>query len=112
MERETAEESKTQTKEEEKVGIESIYDLKKTTLSQSIIRQQKINYPKCIESIQFSSFNPVPADRRQQGDLFYITVKTLDVGERGITACVNGFYVNNNVEGSTFNPSPSTKKGA
>ena len=52
----------------------------------------------------------MPADRRQQGDLFYISVKTLDVGERGITACANGFYVNNNVEGQTFNPSPSTRK--
>lgn len=37
-------------------------------------------------------------------------MKTLDVGERGITACVNGFYVNNNAEGVTFNPTPSTKK--
>lgn len=39
-------------------------------------------------------------------------MKTLDVGERGITCCVNGFFVNNNVEGSVFNPSPSNKKSA
>jgi hypothetical protein len=52
----------------------------------------------------------VPSARKLQGDLFYINVKTLDVGERGITCCVNGFYVNNSVEKSTFNPNPSTRK--
>jgi len=70
----------------------------------------KYQYTKCIESIQFSSFNPAPAARKLAGDLFYLTVKTLDAGERGITCCVNGYYVNNCVEKTTFNPKPSQKK--
>lgn len=87
-------------------------DLTRSTLAENILKDQKIEYPKCIESIQFSSFNPVPVHRKQQGDLFYLTVKALDVGERGITCCVNGFYVNNSAESSTFNPTPSTRKTA
>ena len=71
---------------------------------------QKKEYSKCIESIQFSSFNPTPPTRKLEGDLFYLTVKTLDVGEKGITCCVNGFYVNNSVEKSQYNPAPSNKK--
>jgi len=61
-----------------------------------------------VETIQFSTFNPVPANRKIQGDLFYLTVKTKDRGERGITCCTKGFYLNNSVEKSTFNPQPST----
>jgi len=37
-------------------------------------------------------------------------VQTLDVGERGITCGVNGFFVNNNVEKTSFSPLPTTKK--
>lgn len=85
-------------------------DLAGATLAESILKEQKIEFPKCVETIQFSSYNPVPTHRKQQGDLFYLTVKTLDVGEKGITCCVNGFYVNNSVEGQTFNPSPSVRK--
>lgn len=69
-----------------------------------------MNFVRCVESIQFSCFNPVPASRRLQGDLFYLTVKTTDVGERGVTCSVNGFFVNDSVEKSTFSPAPSTRK--
>lgn len=58
----------------------------------------KVKHVKCLESIQFSSYNPVPQYRRLQGDLFYLTVKTLDLGEFGVTCCVNGFYRNDNIE--------------
>jgi len=71
---------------------------------------QKKEYIKCVESIQYSSFNPAPPARKLEGDLFYLTVKTLDAGEKGITCCVNGFYVNNSAEKSQFNPGPSNKK--
>lgn len=99
--------------ESTELGITSqLAELSRSNLAQSILKDQKIEFPKCIESIQFSSFNPAPVNRKQQGDLFYLTVKTLDVGERGITCCVNGFYVNNSVEGTTFNPTPSTRKTA
>jgi protein TIF31 len=70
----------------------------------------KEQYVKCIEYIQFSAFNPVPAARKLAGDLFYLTVKTSDSGERGITCCVNGFYVNDNVEKGVFSPGPSLRK--
>ena len=48
----------------------------------------------------------MPKARSLAGDLFYLTVKTLDAGEKGITCCANGFYVNNSVERNTFNPLP------
>jgi len=41
--------------------------------------------------------------------LFYLTVKTLDAGDHGITCSVNGFYRNDNVEKQAFSPGPSTK---
>jgi hypothetical protein len=52
----------------------------------------------------------VPAARKLAGDLFYLTVKTTDSGERGVTCCVNGFYVNDNGEKGVFSPGPSQKK--
>jgi protein TIF31 len=69
----------------------------------------KVKHVKCVESIQFSTFNPVPPYRRLQGDLFYLTVKSLDHGDFGITCCVNGFYRNDNIEKQQFSPIPSTK---
>jgi len=58
----------------------------------------KVKHIKCVESIQFSVFNPVPAYRRLAGDLFYLIVKTLDHGDFGITCSVNGFYKNDCIE--------------
>jgi protein TIF31 len=62
---------------------------------------------KCLESITFSGFNPVPPYRKMVGDLVYLTVRTLDAGEVGITCCVNGFYRNESSERGHFNPTPS-----
>jgi len=39
-----------------------------------------------------------------------LTVKTLDAGEKGVTCCVNGFYINDSVEKSSFKPQPSQRK--
>jgi protein TIF31 len=69
-------------------------------------------YVKTLEQISYSSFNPVPAARKLAGDLFYLSVKTLDAGEKGITCCVNGFYVNESVEKGAFSPGPSQKRNA
>jgi hypothetical protein len=44
------------------------------------------------------------------GDLYYITVKTIDAGEKGITCSMNGFYLNDTIENINFSPGPSTKK--
>lgn len=70
----------------------------------------KVQHVKCVESITFSGFNPVPPYRRMVGDLFYLVVKTLDSGEHGITCNVNGFYRNDNIERSSFAPGPSTQR--
>ena len=40
--------------------------------------------------------------RRIAGDLFYLSVKTLDAGEKNITCSVNGFYLNKNIDKSLF----------
>lgn len=45
-------------------------------ISQSSLK--KLKHVKCIESIEFSSSNSVTEDRKIQGDLFYLTVKTLE----------------------------------
>lgn len=56
----------------------------------------KLKHIKCIESIEFSGFNPVSEVRKMAGDLFYLVVRTLESPgvEHGITCCVNGFYRN------------------
>jgi protein TIF31 len=85
-----------------------LLELEQSTIEKDIKKQLKSSqYTKCIESIQFSCFNPVPHSRRLAGDLFYLTVKTLDAGERGITCSVNGFYLNDSVEKTHFSPTPS-----
>ena len=82
-------------------------DLFKNSIDAEMNKVQKV---KCIESISFSSFNPVPPYRKMVGDIFYLTIKTLDTGEHGITCCINGFYKNDNIEKSQFSPEP-TKRG-
>lgn len=37
-----------------------------------------LKHVKCVESIQYSSFNPVDSKRKLAGDLLYLTVKTLE----------------------------------
>ena len=95
----------------EKTGFygaqQSLEDIQGSTIEKLMNKEQ---YVKCVEYIQFSAFNPVPASRKLAGDLFYLTVKTADSGERGITCCVNGFYVNDSVEKGVFSPGPSQRK--
>lgn len=87
-----------------------LLSLSKSTIKNVIKKQLKNSqYVQCIENIQYSSFNPVPEYRRLAGDLFYLTVKTLDSGERGVTCSVNGFYLNDSVERVNFAPGPSTR---
>lgn len=59
---------------------------------------------KCLEFIGFSVFNPVPSSMELKGDLFYLRVKTLEGPEYVITSNVKGFYVNNSIENSSFDP--------
>ena len=67
----------------------------------------KVQHIKCVESISFSAFNPVPPHRRLVGDLFYLVIRTLEGADHGLTCSVNGFYRNDNLEGSHFSPGPS-----
>lgn len=71
----------------------------------------KLRHVKCIESIQFSQFNPVTPQRQMQGDLFYLVVKTLEnpSQEHVITCSINGFFKNDSTEKGAFNPGPTTR---
>ena len=79
----------------QKNGQHLLQDLFKNPIEKEM---NKVQHIKCVESIQFSTFNPVPPYRRLVGDLFYLVVKTIDGGDYGITCCVNGFYRNDNIE--------------
>ena len=67
----------------------------------------KLKHVKCLESFNFAASNPVTADRKLQGDLFYLSVRTLDSpAEFGLTCTANGFFHNSSTA-STFNPAPA-----
>lgn len=93
-----------------KNSFQDMKDICLNSVKNNLLGEHGQQFAKCFESINYSCFNPVPSSRRLQGDLFYITVKTLDVGEKGITCCANGFYVNNCVEPNQYNPAPSSRK--
>lgn len=71
---------------------------------------KKLKHTRCVESIQFSTSQSVSDHRKIQGDLFYLTVKTLEntALEHGITCTVNGFFRNDSSH-SAFSAQPSTK---
>ncbi|CAM6110974.1 unnamed protein product [Calypogeia fissa] len=48
----------------------------------------------CIQSIAFSSFNPVPGYRRLQGDLLYLDIVTAEGQSYCVTAHTRGFNLN------------------
>ena len=74
----------------------------------SLSALNKLKHVRCLDSLQISTQNPVNVERQLQGDLFYLTVRTLDSAgaELGITCTVNGFF-HNQSSASTFNPLPS-----
>ncbi|XP_031494189.1 clustered mitochondria protein isoform X2 [Nymphaea colorata] len=61
---------------------------------------------KCVESIVFSSFNPVPSHRRLVGDLIYLDIETLEGHKVCITGTTRTFYVNSSL-GSVLDPRPT-----
>jgi len=69
----------------------------------------KIKNIKCLESINYSTFNPVLPFRKMEGDIFYLNVQTLDCGEHGITCSISGFFKNDSIEKVSFSPEPSKK---
>lgn len=63
---------------------------------------------KYLQSLNYSGWNPAPKNRRLQGDFFYLDVITIENENLTITACPDGFYVNQSKPGK-FNPAPSSK---
>mmetsp|Transcript_922 Transcript_922/g.1478 ORF Transcript_922/g.1478 Transcript_922/m.1478 type:complete len:1243 (+) Transcript_922:286-4014(+) len=53
--------------------------------------------PQCLKSVTYSSFNPVPSNRRLQGDLAYYDVVLSDDRHLCVTASARGFFVNKSV---------------
>ena len=68
------------TKKEERTNAEKILSNVTDLVSGSIYKSDlnKLKHMQCIESIEFSSFNPVPEARKMAGDIFYLTVRTLE----------------------------------
>ncbi|GJP43624.1 hypothetical protein CLOM_g3064 [Closterium sp. NIES-68] len=66
--------------------------------------------PVCVESIAFSSFNPVPGPRRLQGDLIYLEVVTAEGKLFCVTAHTRGFFVNRSGSGRKLDPRPADPK--
>ncbi|KAL3680571.1 hypothetical protein R1sor_023527 [Riccia sorocarpa] len=57
----------------------------------------------CVESIAFSSLNPVPGYRRLQGDLLYLDIVTAEGHSYCVTAHTQGFFVNQS-KGNVLDP--------
>ena len=101
----TSKESRTT---EQKV-VSGVSNLLKGSIYKSDLN--KLKHMQCVESIEFSSFNPVPEERKMAGDIFYLTVRTLENPsfEHCITCSVNGFYKNDSTERVNFSPVPSQR---
>lgn len=63
---------------------------------------------KVLKNVYFSGWNPVPPQRKLQGDLLYIEAVFETQGTIYITASAKGFYVNKSNR-STFDPTPAPK---
>lgn len=111
------EDAEKEEKEEKNVKLELTDDdkVKATALIKEIISieessiapfgSKKTEYLKpALKSLALSSWNPVNISRRVYGDLFYLTVKTLEGEIFNITAHDTGFFVNNSSE-NKFDPS-------
>ncbi|KAH9555476.1 hypothetical protein CY35_08G115300 [Sphagnum magellanicum] len=60
----------------------------------------------CVDTIAFSSFNPVPGYRRLLGDLIYLDVVSAEGEKYCITAHTRGFYINRST-GNVLDAQPS-----
>lgn len=70
-----------------------------------LIASPSLQEIKCVESIAFSSFNPVPGYRRLLGDLIYLDLHTLEGKNYCVTAHTRGFFVNHSA-GNILDPRP------
>lgn len=106
-------EIKTLTRKEERTTTQKVCSNVGDLLTGTVLKSDlnRLKHLKCVESIEFSGFNPVPEHRQMAGDIFYLTVKTLENPslEHVITCSVNGFYRNDSSERVTLNPMPSQR---
>eukprot|EP00250_Pteridium_aquilinum_P016315 c23046_g1_i1 orf=399-4781(+) len=73
---------------------------------ESLIASPSLQEITCVESIAFSSFNPVPGFRRLLGDLIYLDIHTLEGKCYCVTSHTRGFFVNAS-SGSILDPRPA-----
>eukprot|EP01125_Pyxidicula_operculata_P015596 TRINITY_DN5317_c0_g1_i1.p1 TRINITY_DN5317_c0_g1~~TRINITY_DN5317_c0_g1_i1.p1 ORF type:complete len:1208 (-),score=310.68 TRINITY_DN5317_c0_g1_i1:16-3639(-) len=71
---------------------------------------QTSDHPKCLKKLVYSAWNPVPGNRKLQGDLFYLDVVTLEGTSVVVTASTSGFFVNGTKPSAAFNPNKGTPK--
>ncbi|KAF0978773.1 hypothetical protein FDP41_001843 [Naegleria fowleri] len=94
----------------DELNTKNLYDPESFKMAslEPIIMLSNTDLPKCLKSITFSAWNPVPESRKLKGDLFYLQVETLENTIVHLTANASGFYVNG-TKGSKFNPMPANK---
>lgn len=104
---EDAEPKKPELTEEEKVEasklIAEILSIGSSTAT--VAGSKKVEYLRpALKSLALSPWNPVTVSRRAYGDLFYLTIKTLEGENVNVTASVSGFFINNTTD-NRFDPS-------
>eukprot|EP00742_Colponemidia_sp_Colp-10_P008460 GILJ01009165.1.p1 GENE.GILJ01009165.1~~GILJ01009165.1.p1 ORF type:complete len:1352 (+),score=315.80 GILJ01009165.1:74-4057(+) len=62
----------------------------------------------CLISIGLSGWNPPTGNRKLQGDLLYLQVRTLENQEFHITSHTNHFFINETQSSHTLKPQPSS----
>ncbi len=86
-----------------KVSLDKLYP---TVLGPSAAPAKEFQVPTCLQSLNYSGWNPPPAGRKLLGDLLYLEVRTLDDTVLHVTATPGGFYVNK-THGDKFDPTPA-----
>ncbi|CCE65913.1 hypothetical protein TPHA_0N01320 [Tetrapisispora phaffii CBS 4417] len=87
----------------EKVVNEIFEVTKNSTLAKSYSSENSLVTP-CVNSLNLSAYNPVPAFYKSKGHLLYLQIVTIEGESMHITATPSGFYVNKS-NSSKFDPS-------
>eukprot|EP00054_Salpingoeca_dolichothecata_P029403 m.231638 g.231638 ORF g.231638 m.231638 type:complete len:1273 (+) comp26466_c1_seq18:216-4034(+) len=77
-----------------------------SNLQTSVLSQRKEAI--CLRQLVYNGWNPPPGNRQLQGDLFYLTVETMEKESFSVTASVHGFFVNRSTT-ENFDPREATK---
>ncbi|KAL6062933.1 Clustered mitochondria protein [Balamuthia mandrillaris] len=90
-----------------KTDEEELADIERPSLKQFYPKPTE-SLPRCVQSIEFSGWNPPPGNRELMGDFFYLEVTTLEGNVYHITSSSRGFFVNGSTQ-KRFNPHPAAK---